>query len=92
MIEELDSINFYPEEMKVDLINQPDIQPIICCGREVQGGYCRHCGQEFKMKFVVLGNHPVLKYVNKYCHTKEEAESEKTSLEKIGYEVEIKPL
>jgi len=41
-------------------------------------------------KYLVLGNHPIFRYINKYCFTIKEANKIKDELETIGYEVEIK--
>ena len=45
-----------------------------------------------KFKYLVLGNHPIFRYINRRCITLEEAKNVKDGLEVIGYEVEIKPL
>lgn len=33
---------------RIDCINQPPIQPIICCGMEVKNGMCYNCGKQFR--------------------------------------------
>jgi hypothetical protein len=43
-------------------------------------------------KYLVLGNHPVFKYINRRCFTLSEAENVKKGLEAVGYEVEIKEI
>jgi len=45
-----------------------------------------------KFKYLVLGNHPISKYVNKRCLTGEEANNVKNELVAIGYEVIIETI
>jgi hypothetical protein len=45
-----------------------------------------------KIKYLVLGNHPIFQYINRRCMSLKEAENVKFDLEAIEYDVTIEPL
>jgi len=45
-----------------------------------------------KYLYLVKGNHPIFRYINRRCLSLEEAQRIKKALEEIGYEVTIEPI
>jgi len=45
--------------------------------------------KKLNFKYIVKGNHPIFRYVNRRCLSFREANNVKIGLEAIGYKVEI---
>jgi len=48
--------------------------------------------KKLEFKYLVLGNHPVFRYINRRCLTYSEAENVKGGLEAVGYKVTIESI
>lgn len=45
-----------------------------------------------KFKFIVEGNHPIFRRIDRQCFTADEADNVRKGLEIIGYEIQIKEI